>query len=81
LIGLPPGVASNAEDIFDEFECLNLNITMPAGATSESNLPVLVNVHGGGCFTGSNSDWWNDGGSIVKRSIDAGKPIVHVNIK
>jgi carboxylesterase type B len=81
LIGLPPGVASHSEDIFDELNCLNLNITIPAGANERSNLPVLIYIHGGGGFSGSNGDWWCDGGSIVKRSMEIGKPVIAVTIK
>jgi hypothetical protein len=81
LIGLPPGVASHSEDIFDEFNCLNLNVTTPAEASATSNLPVLIYIHGGGGFSGSNGDWWCDGGSIVKRSMEIGKPVISVVIK
>lgn len=30
----------------DEFECLNLNITCPAGLTPQSRLPVMLWLHG-----------------------------------
>lgn len=30
----------------NEFECLNLNITCPAGLTPQARLPVMVWVHG-----------------------------------
>lgn len=30
----------------DEFECLNLNITCPAGLTPHSCLPVMLWIHG-----------------------------------
>ncbi|KAE9368039.1 alpha/beta-hydrolase [Stipitochalara longipes BDJ] len=80
LIGLPPGVATHSEDIFDEYNCLNLNITTPAGVNEKSNLPALVYIHGGGGFSGTNGDWWCDGGSIVKRSMEIGKPVIAVAI-
>lgn len=54
---------------------------MPAGAHAGDDLPVMVYVHGGGGFSGANSDWWCDGGSIVKRSLEIGKPIIMVAIK
>ncbi|VDB95609.1 unnamed protein product [Peniophora sp. CBMAI 1063] len=60
-----------------ESECLNLNITVPAGATPHSRLPVLVWVHGGGP-RGSGSHWLFDGGALVQSSILLGKPIVLV---
>jgi len=81
LIGVHPEVASHQAHDFDEWNCLNLNITIPATARNGSKLPVMLNIHGGGNHSGANSDWWNDGASIVKRSIELGKPIVHVGIK
>lgn len=30
----------------DEFDCLNLNITCPAGHDRESQIPVMVWIHG-----------------------------------
>ena len=81
IIGLPPHLANNAEDIYDEFKCLNLNITSPSSLNDHSNLPVVVYVHGGGGRSGANSDWWCDGGSLVKKSIDLGKPVIMVAIK
>ncbi|PQE19092.1 carboxylesterase protein [Rutstroemia sp. NJR-2017a BBW] len=80
LIQVPAGLASHAPDVFDEFECLNLNITAPAGSNETSQFPVLIYIHGGGAFSGANSDWWCDGGSIVAESIKLEKPIVMVAI-
>ncbi|KAJ7098310.1 Alpha/Beta hydrolase protein [Mycena epipterygia] len=61
----------------DEFECLNLNITCPAGLTSQSRVPVMLWVHGGG-DRGYGSSWIYDGGSIVRKSILAEKPVIVV---
>ncbi|KUJ07176.1 alpha/beta-hydrolase [Mollisia scopiformis] len=77
LIGIPSPIDPST---FDEFECLNLNITVPANTKPNAGLPVMVYVHGGGGFTGSNADWWCDGGGIVKRSVEIGKPVVVVAI-
>ncbi|KAF5351202.1 hypothetical protein D9756_008368 [Leucocoprinus leucothites] len=63
----------------DEFECLNLNITCPAGLTVHSRLPVMVWIHGGG-DRGSGSSWIYDGGSIVRKSMEFGKPIILVSL-
>ncbi|TFY54861.1 hypothetical protein EVG20_g9537 [Dentipellis fragilis] len=60
-----------------ESECLNLNITCPAGLTSESALPVMIWIHGGGA-RGSGSQWLYDGGALVQSSIRMGKPVVLV---
>ncbi|KAE8442961.1 hypothetical protein EG329_002499 [Mollisiaceae sp. DMI_Dod_QoI] len=80
LIGVPPHIASHVADIFDELDCLHLNITVPAGIKAGDDLPVMVYVHGGGGFSGANSDWWCDGGSIVKRSVEIGKPVIMIAI-
>lgn len=80
LIGVTPDLATHQAHIFDEFECLNLNITTPAHVHRGSSLPVMLYIHGGGGHSGANSDWWNDGTSIVKQSIALGKPIVSVAI-
>jgi len=82
LIGTPPKYPpQNALDVFDEFECLNLNITTPPNAHVGSDFPVMVYIHGGGGFSGSNSDWWCDGGGLVSKGIAMKKPVVHVAIK
>ncbi|GBE89117.1 carboxylesterase [Sparassis crispa] len=60
-----------------EADCLNLNITCPADATPDSHLPVMLWTHGGGC-RGSGSSWIFDGGSLVQKSIQIGKPVIVV---
>ncbi|KAF7318946.1 hypothetical protein HMN09_00230400 [Mycena chlorophos] len=61
----------------NEFECLNLNITCPAGLTSRSRVPVMLWVHGGG-DRGYGSSWIYDGGSIVHKSMLLRKPVMVV---
>ncbi|KAF5356592.1 hypothetical protein D9758_008226 [Tetrapyrgos nigripes] len=61
----------------NEFECLNLNITCPAGLNAQSHLPVMVWVHGGG-DRGCGSNWVYDGGALVRKSILLGKPVMLV---
>ncbi|KAL4073622.1 Alpha/Beta hydrolase protein [Scleroderma citrinum] len=63
----------------DEFECLNLNITCPANQNSESRLPVMVWIHGGG-NSGSGSNWMYDGGALVRKSVCIGKPVIIVTV-
>ncbi|KAI0313164.1 alpha/beta-hydrolase [Amylostereum chailletii] len=60
-----------------ESECLNLNISCPAGLSRESRLPVMVWIHGGG-NRGSGNHWLFDGGALVQNSIRLGKPIILV---
>jgi carboxylesterase type B len=61
----------------DEFECLNLNITCPAG--HHPQLPVMVWIHGGG-NRGCGSSWIYDGGALVRKSVCMGSPIIMVTI-
>ncbi|TFK20655.1 alpha/beta-hydrolase [Coprinopsis marcescibilis] len=61
----------------NEFECLNLNITCPAGLTPTSRLPVMLWIHGGG-DKGSGSSWIYDGARIVRKSMSDGKPVIMV---
>ncbi|KAF9226361.1 alpha/beta-hydrolase [Gyrodon lividus] len=77
LIGLSDIDLPRQVFIQDEFECLNLNITCPAGQNSESRLPVMVWVHGGGNY-GCGSSWVYDGGALVSTSLRIGKPIIMV---
>ena len=82
LIGKPPkNPPRDTEDVLDEFECLNLNITTPPNAHAGNSFPVMVYIHGGGGYSGSNSDWYSDGAGIVSKSLDVEKPVVHVTIK
>ncbi|KIJ14562.1 hypothetical protein PAXINDRAFT_78894 [Paxillus involutus ATCC 200175] len=77
LIGLSDTDIPRQVLLQDEFECLSLNITCPPGQNSESRLPVMVWVHGGGNH-GSGSSWVYDGGALVSTSIRIGKPILMV---
>ncbi|KAJ6616451.1 Alpha/Beta hydrolase protein [Mycena sp. CBHHK59/15] len=61
----------------NELECLNLNITCPAGLTPQSRVPVMLWVHGGG-DRGYGSSWIYDGGSIVRKSMLLEKPVIVV---
>lgn len=63
----------------DEFECLNLNITCPAGHHRNSQIPVMVWIHGGG-NRGCGSSWIYDGGALVRKSVCIGLPIIMVTI-
>lgn len=46
LIGIADDLVPKQNLRHDEFECLNLNITCPAGLTSQSRLPVMLWLHG-----------------------------------
>ncbi|PUU73335.1 Alpha/Beta hydrolase protein [Tuber borchii] len=68
----------------DEFECLNLVITVPSSILnspdSEEILPVFVNIHRGANKWISSSVPLLDMANFVKKSMDIGKPIVAVGI-
>jgi carboxylesterase type B len=81
LYGLHPGQYPIESFSQSEFECLNLNITAPAYLSPDSNLPVIVWVHGGGNVGGAGSRWLLDGGHLVRRSMEFNQPIIFVAIK
>ncbi|XOV92835.1 MAG: carboxylesterase/lipase family protein [Bacteroidota bacterium] len=58
---------SFADSLLSE-DCLYLNIWRPTN-TENRNLPVLVNVHGGGFAVGSGSLPWIDGTATAKKGI------------
>ena len=86
-----PGMVPREELRMDEMECLNLVVTCPApppGVGVNNNddsagekYPVMVWIHGGGNITGSGSRWLLDGGNLVKKSMEIGKPLVIVSLK
>jgi carboxylesterase type B len=62
---------------------LNLNITLPLrkDGTTYTNLPVYVFIHGGGFAVGSSWYPHYDPTSLVKLSVEKGKPIIGITIK
>ncbi|KAK9464880.1 Alpha/Beta hydrolase protein [Lipomyces arxii] len=66
----------------DEYECLNLTVTVPFKAlSSDESVPVLVYIHGGGfLFGGANSEFENTA-KLVDLSDSIGKPIICVAIQ
>lgn len=99
LFGISPQEIPQQDLRQDEFECLNLNITCPAGLTPLSRLPVMLWIHGlvvcrtiyhfflffnsflSGGDKGSGSEWFYDGGKLVRRSMIIGKPVIIVTCK
>ncbi|KIJ59046.1 hypothetical protein HYDPIDRAFT_118871 [Hydnomerulius pinastri MD-312] len=59
-------------------DCLTLNIVTPADATSDSKLPVVVWIFGGGFELGGTSTY--DGGVIVDKAISLDVPAVYVSM-
>ena len=46
LFGIPQAQIPVPDLKQDEFECLNLNVTCPAGLNPLSRIPVMLWVHG-----------------------------------
>lgn len=59
-------------------DCLTLNVQRPAGVSTNTSLPVLVYIYGGGFELGSTQMY--NGGNIVKTSVALGKPFVYVEM-
>ncbi|KAF9962237.1 hypothetical protein BGZ65_009478 [Modicella reniformis] len=74
------------EDLYDEANCLNLNIFMPSQAVSKSDsdtesaksLPVFIWVYGGALRRGGNGVNLFDATNFVARSISLGRPLIVV---
>ncbi|KAF8624905.1 hypothetical protein AX15_005649 [Amanita polypyramis BW_CC] len=79
MLGLPADAIPKEILQQDEFECLNLTITSPAGLTPQSHLPVMLWIHGGG-DRGHGSHWLYDGGGLVRKSMAIKKPVIVVAI-
>ncbi|KAL0945837.1 hypothetical protein HGRIS_012120 [Hohenbuehelia grisea] len=58
-------------------DCLTINVLRPTGISSNSSVPVLVWIYGGG-FTTGGGDLYN-GTTIVRQSSVRGTPVIYVN--
>jgi carboxylesterase type B len=61
-------------------DCLSLRIARPQGLSSDSKLPVVVWVHGGGIIKGSAYDAHFDPENLINLSVASGNPIIYVAI-
>ncbi|KAL7269068.1 hypothetical protein RUND412_008280 [Rhizina undulata] len=82
LFRIPDSYGVNWKEPEDEFECLNLHVTVPAGMKEGDDVPVLVWIHGGGFTTtcGSASTKTADPRRIVETSMKMGTPVILVGI-
>ncbi|CCX05424.1 Alpha/Beta hydrolase protein [Pyronema domesticum] len=66
----------------DEFECLNLEITVPEGVKPGDNVPVMIWVHGGSLVAtvGCAETKVCDPVKLVASSVEVGSPIIYVAI-
>jgi carboxylesterase type B len=82
-VALPYEQGQCETEDMNEFECLNVNVTVPNFGTNvrhgnEKGLPVFVWVHGGGLSIGSNNWPQYDLRKFVERSVDIGRPVIAV---
>lgn len=61
-------------------DCLNLNVVRPRGTRAGEKLPVMVWIHGGSFWTGSNRDTSYEPDGMVLESVGNGLPVIHVAI-
>ncbi|GJJ69375.1 hypothetical protein EMPS_01721 [Entomortierella parvispora] len=68
------------ESLYNEENCLNLNIYMPESATKnpDSRLPVMVFFHGGGLRTGGNGLSLYDLTNFVAESVSLGQELIAI---
>lgn len=59
-------------------DCLTINVEMPHGLASGTQLPVLVWIYGGGFEFGSTSMY--PGFNIVARSMEINEPVIFVSM-
>lgn len=64
-----------------DVDCLNVNITVPAGTAQTAGLPVFLFIHGGGLIIGANSWPQFDYTRFVALSVEKGLPIITVAMK
>ncbi|KAF8451554.1 Alpha/Beta hydrolase protein [Terfezia claveryi] len=77
---LPPEFQKNPEFVIDEFECLNLIVSVPKGAKEGDSLPVLVFIHGGSNKVGSANIPLYDMSLLCAHSVEKSKPVIMVAI-
>jgi carboxylesterase type B len=88
LIGdavLPCSQGQGKTEKMDEFDCLNVIVTVPKGVGSDGKvtgrgLPVFVWVHGGGLSVGSNGWPQYDLRRFVERGLETDKPFIGVSM-
>lgn len=60
--------------------CLNLNIARPQGTKANNLLPVMVYIHGGSFWAGSNSEITIAPDGLILESVKNKLPVIHVSM-
>ncbi|GJJ08155.1 hypothetical protein Clacol_002363 [Clathrus columnatus] len=76
----PQPVSANTVGVNISENCLVLNVFRPPNTSANSNLPVILWIHGGAYMTGASSDPQFNPAFLVNRSIKIGKPLVFISI-
>ncbi|KAF8428103.1 Alpha/Beta hydrolase protein [Tirmania nivea] len=77
---LPPEFQKIEALVIDEFECLNLIVSVPKEAKEGNSLPVLVFIHGGSNKVGSANVPLYDMSILCAHSVEKSKPVIMVAI-
>ncbi|KAK8932352.1 Secreted lipase [Metarhizium anisopliae] len=74
---VPPISLTNMTKVSED--CLNLNIARPAGkCVGGEKLPVMVYIHGGSFWAGSNEEITIRPDGMILESVKNGLPVIHV---
>lgn len=73
---LLPLTLTNVTEVSEN--CLNLNIARPKGACAGNGLPVMVFIHGGSFWGGSNEEITYAPDGMILESEKNGLPVIHV---
>jgi carboxylesterase type B len=71
----PPLALLNVTQVSED--CLNLNVARPK-VTGTDLLPVMVWIHGGSFWLGSNMEPTTAPAGLVRQSVENGMPVIHV---
>lgn len=74
--GLVPLFLGNITEVSED--CLNLVVARPKGTCATDRLPVMVWIHGGGFWTGSNNEPTTAPDSLLLESVENGLPVIYV---
>lgn len=75
-IWFPPISLGNITNVSED--CLNLNVARPRGTCATDRLPVMVYIHGGSFWAGSNHETTILPDGMILESVRNGLPIIHV---
>ncbi|GAA5937079.1 uncharacterized protein JCM15063_000150 [Sporobolomyces koalae] len=77
-LGENPLAASSSKPNNQSEDCLSVNVFRPQGTTSNSSLPVMVWIYGGGFLFGESATY--DPTAIMLQSMASEKPVIYVSL-